>query len=521
MTGENNIKPDTPDNNEFQKEAGQTLKSGQHRDTMKSTTVDTASMRDHENSDTIQSKENYFADDQTLATGFFDSIIAGLENDDAEQIKALFEKLHPADQADLLGLCNDEQRLLLIKLLDGEINSATFAELEDDIVTDVVDALSTEVVAEAVSELDTDDAVSVLEDVDEVKRAEILAEVPVADRIAVRAALDFKEDSAGRMMQRDVFAVPAYWTVGQIIDRLREESGLPERFYEVFVIDPTFSPVGTVALSTLIKSPRDSIINTLMTEPLRSIPTAMDQEEVAYLFEQYNLISAAVIDEDERLVGMITVDDVVEIIHEETHEDMLALAGVEADTGLSDTVFETVRSRISWLSINLFTAILASLIIWPFSGIIAAFVPLAVLMPIVASMGGNAGTQTLTVAVRSLATKDITASNAKRIILREALVGLSNGFVFALIMGILAGVWYYFSIEQIASTAALLASVVAIAMIINLMAAGLAGILIPIGLQRAGYDPAVSSAVFVTTVTDILGFLVFLGLASVVMTTVI
>ena len=462
----------------------------------------------------------HFGEDQTLTVEFVNSVINALQDGDEDSVRALYRKLHPADQADLLGVVNEDQRLALVRLMPDDITAETLAELDSDIGADIVDALPSEMVADAVTDLDTDDAAFVLADVDEVKRAEILAEIPVADRIAVRAALDYPEQTAGRLMQRDVFAAPAYWTVGQIIDRLREETDLPDRFYEVFVVDPLFHPIGSVALSTLLKAKRDVIIDTLMEDKIRPVSVAMDQEDVAYLFEQYNLISTPVIDEGDRLVGMVTVDDVVEIIHEETHEDMLALAGVEADTGLSDTVVETVRSRISWLSINLMTAILASLVIWPFSETIARFVPLAVLMPIVASMGGNAGTQTLTVAVRSLATKDLTAANMARIVWRETLVGFLNGLVFAVIMGGLSALWYYMSIENNVQTAFLLALVIAIAMVINLLAAGLAGILIPVSLQRAGHDPAVSSAVFVTTVTDILGFFVFLGLGTVILTAV-
>lgn len=464
----------------------------------------------------------HFAKDHTLTTDFVDAVKETIELKDATGTRSLYERLHPADRADLLALLNEEQRTNLITLFDGEIDSETLAELEDDILPDIVESLPSEVVAEAVAELDTDDAVFVLEEVDEVKRAEILAEVPVADRIAMRAAFDYEEDSAGRMMQREVFAAPSYWNVGQVIDRIREENGLPDRFYEVFIIDPAYRPLGAVPLCTLVRAQRDVPVESIMVDKnIRKIPVSLDQEEVAYLFEQYNLITAPVIDENERLIGMITVDDVVEIIHEETHEDMLALAGVESDTGLSDSVMETVRSRIFWLCINLCTAILASLVIWPFSDVIAAFVPLAVLMPIVASMGGNAGTQTLTVAVRALATKDLTASNATRIVTREVLVGSLNGTFFALIMGLLAAIWYYLSIDNTGSTAILLGSVVAIAMVINLIAAGLVGILIPLGLQRAGHDPAVASAVFVTTVTDILGFLVFLGLGTIILTAVV
>ena len=340
----------------------------------------------------------------------------------------------------------------------------------------------------------------------------------VEDRLALRAALDFEEESAGRLMQREFFASPAFWTVGQIIDRMRSAEELPDRFYEVFVVDPAFKPVGSVPLSTLLKAPRETVIESIMTSrDMRPVPATMDQEEVAYLFEQYNLISAPVIDDADRLIGMITVDDVVEMVREETHEDMLALGGVEADTGLSDSVFETVRSRFSWLAVNLATAILASLVIAMFDAAIGQIVALAVLMPIVASMGGNAGTQTLTVVVRALATKDLTAANAARVVFREALVGFVNGVIFAMIMGALAALWYFMSGWGSEDDAVRLGVVVGVAMIINLLAAGLAGILVPISLQRAGADPAVSSAVFVTTVTDIVGFFVFLGLAAAVL----
>jgi magnesium transporter len=336
------------------------------------------------------------------------------------------------------------------------------------------------------------------------------------DRVAIAQAFDYEEESAGRLMQRDVFASPAFWTVGQIIDRLRGKEDLPDVFYEVFVVDPANKPIGAVPLATLLKTQRDVRIDTIMNEDITTVPVTMDQEDVAYKFEQYNLISAPVVDESGRLVGMITVDDVVEIVHAESHEDMLALGGVESDAGITDTVVETVRSRFSWLAVNLGTAVLASLVISFFGAAIEQVVALAVLMPIVASMGGNAGTQTLTVAVRSLATRELTASNAARIIWRETIVGGLNGIVFALIMGTLAGVWHR-GMGASESEAARLALVIGAAMIINLVAAGLAGILVPLGLQRAGADPAVSSAVFVTTVTDVVGFFVFLGLAALIL----
>ncbi|HXI87904.1 MAG TPA: magnesium transporter [Parvularculaceae bacterium] len=460
---------------------------------------------------------SHLGEDQTLAEAFIDSVSEAVEAGDAARVKALSAELHPADLADLLGLLSEDDRERLIELLGGALPAEVLAELDPDIRESVVLAMPAEKVAEAVADLDTDDAAFVLEDLDEEKRAEILAEVPVTDRLALHAALDYEEESAGRLMQREFFAAPAYWTVGQIIDRLRSAEDLPDRFYEVFVIDPAFKPIGAVPLSTLLKNNRDARIESLMTDrELRPVPVGMDQEEVAYLFEQYNLISAPVVDDGGRLVGMITVDDVVEIVHEETHEDMLALGGVEADTGLSDTVIETVRSRFSWLAVNLATAILASIVIALFDGVIAKVVALAVLMPIVASMGGNAGTQTLTVAVRSLATKDLTPANAMRIIWRETIVGGVNGFLFALVLGGLAGLWYYSTSGDL-DTGVEIGVVAGAAMIINLLAAGVAGILVPLGLQRAGADPAVSSAVFVTTVTDVVGFFAFLGLATLVL----
>jgi magnesium transporter len=463
-------------------------------------------------------EDTQFDADQTLSSDFVRSVAAVIEARDAEGFEFLTHDLHPADIADLIGLLRDEERLALIDMLGGALPSDVLAELDDDLRESVIEALRPEKVAEAISELDTDDAAFVLEELDEAKRAEILADVPLEDRLALRAALDYPEESAGRVMQREFFAAPAYYTVGQIIDRMRGTEELPDRFYEVFVVDPSYRPVGAVPLSTLLKSPRTTVIGDIMSSrDMRTIPLTMDQEEVAYRFEQYNLISAPVVDASERLVGMITVDDVVEMVRDETHEDMLALGGVDVDTGLSDTVIETVRSRFSWLALNLTTAIGASLVIALFDVAIGQIVALAILMPIVASMGGNAGTQTLTVAVRSLAMKDLTPANAARIIYREALVGFVNGVIFALIMGVLAGLWYYASGWGVAQEAIRLGMVVGAAMIINLLAAGLAGILVPIGLQRAGADPAVSSAVFVTTVTDIVGFFVFLGLAAAVL----
>ena len=456
------------------------------------------------------------AHETTLAEQNVGALAEAIEDSDLTRINAIVDELHPADLADVIGLLHEDDRLKLIDLLGGSLPAEVLPELDANLTEEVVSAMRPEAVAEAVAELDTDDAAFILEDLDDDKRAEILAKATVTDRLALNQAFDFEEESAGRLMQREVFAAPAYWTVGQIIDRLRGSEDLPDRFYEVFVVDPAFKPIGAVPLSTLLKTQRETTISAIMTEDLTVIPVTMDQEDVAYKFEQYNLISAPVVDESDRLVGMITVDDVVEIVHAESHEDMLALGGVESDAGLTDSVVETVRSRFSWLAVNLATAIMASLVISVFDKAIEQVVALAVLMPIVASMGGNAGTQTLTVAVRSLATKDLTASNAARIIWRETIVGGLNGMLFALIMGALAGLWHA-SAGASVDQAIRLAVVIGAAMIINLLAAGLAGILVPLGLQRAGADPAVASSVFVTTVTDIVGFFVFLGLAALVL----
>lgn len=463
-----------------------------------------------------QPESSALADELTLAERFVEPVETAIEARDVSRIEELFEELHPADLADVIGLLHEDDRLLLIELLGGSLPAEVLPELDPGLTEEVVTAMRPEAVAEAVSELDTDDAAFILEELDEKTRAEILAKTSAPDRIALNQAFDFEEESAGRLMQREVFAAPGYWTVGQIIDRLRGKEELPDRFYEVFVIDPATKPIGAVPLATLLKTPREVPIEEIMNSDVWSIPVTMDQEDVAYKFEQYNLISAPVVDENGRLVGMITVDDVVEIVHAENSEDMLALGGVESDAGITDSVLETVRSRFSWLAVNLGTAILASLVISMFGAAIEKAVALAVLMPIVASMGGNAGTQTLTVAVRSLAVRDLTPSNAVRIIWRETIVGGLNGVLFAVIMGVLAGGWYL-SIGADSGDAVRLGIVIGAAMIINLVAAGLAGILVPLGLQRAGADPAVSSAVFVTTVTDIVGFFVFLGLAALIL----
>ncbi len=444
-------------------------------------------------------------EDYALNPDFVREVCEAIESGDNLRVRHLFEKLHAADQADLLGLVRPDERRQLINVLGNDLEPEALSELEEDIRDDVVEHLQPETLAAAVEELESDDAIYLLEDLDEGKKAEVLEKVGEQDRAAVEFSLNYPDESAARLMQRDFLSVPPYWTVGHTIDFLRSAEDLPDLFFEIFVVDPSFHALGTVPVSRLMRAERDVLVGDIMNVKQTLIPAGMNEEEVAYLFNQYHLISAAVVDESKRIVGMITVDDIVDVVRETASEDMMALAGVREEEGLSDTVIATTRSRFSWLLVNLATAVLASLVIALFDKAIEEIVALAILMPIVASMGGNAGTQTMTVAVRALATKDLTPTNAARIVWREVLVGGLQGIVFALLLGIIGAIWFESSA---------IGSVLALAMVINLLAAGLAGILIPLGLEKAGADPALSSTVFVTTVTDIVGFFVFLGLAT-------
>jgi magnesium transporter len=450
----------------------------------------------------------------SLTSDFVYQVRERIGEENAEGVRALVGELKPADVADLIEQLGEEDTKTFVRLVGAELPAGALAELEGGARDTVIDALTTEQLAEAVSELDTDEAAFVLEDMTQEDRDQVLAEMPIADRLAVRAALEYGEETAGRIMQRDVFAAPGYWNVGQIIDRLRSAERLPETFYDVYVVDPTYKIIGLVPLSRFVKAKRDTKVEDLVTDEPVIIDAGMDQEEVAYLFEKYNLISAPVIDEGRRLVGMITVDDVVEIVHSEADEDMLALAGINDDNSINVPIRKVARSRFVWLLVNLGTAILASVVIGVFDGTIEQMVALAILMPIVASMGGNAGTQTMTVAVRNLSTRTLTAATAVRAVYKETAVSALNGVAFAVLMGAAAALWYLLLAGQPAAAAFALGGVLAAAMIINMLCAGLAGILIPLALDRAGQDPAVSSAVFVTTVTDIVGFSAFLGLAA-------
>lgn len=442
-----------------------------------------------------------------LDRGAVSGILYALEVQDRDQLITLIEPLHAADVADLLEQITAYDRRRLIALYDREFDGDILAELDEGLREEVVTLLSPEVLAGAVRELESDEVVDLLEDLETPQQEAVLEALDDSDRVAVEQSLTYPEFSAGRLMQREVVFAPEHWTVGEAIDHLRSAEELPEQFYHVILVDPKIHPIGNVTLGRLMSSQRDMPLMSIKEETFRTIPTAQDEEDVAYAFNQYHLISAPVINTDGRLIGVITIDDAMAVLDEEHEEDILRLAGV-GDNRLSDTVLETTRQRFPWLAVNLLTAVVASLVIAQFEATIAQFVALAVLMPIIASMGGNAGTQSLTIAVRAIATKDLTGSNFLRIIRREALVGLINGAVFAVVMGMIGVIWFG-SLQ--------LGYVIALAMVINLLIAGLAGIGVPILLDKIGIDPALASGAFVTTVTDVVGFFAFLGLAALVL----
>ncbi|KNG92705.1 magnesium transporter [Pseudaestuariivita atlantica] len=448
------------------------------------------------------------ADDYALSRKDVSAILQALDTEDREALVALMDPLHPADIADLLEQVNAFDRTRLIRLYGREFDGEILSELDESIREEVIAALSPAVLADAVRELDSDDVVDLLEDLEEPQQEAILDALDDDDRAVVEQSLSYPEYSAGRLMQREVVMAPEHWTVGDAIDFLRTAENLPEQFYHVTLVDPRMRPVANVTLGKLMASPRAVPLADITEDTFHKIDVLQDEADVAYAFNQYHLISAPVIDADERLVGQITIDDAMAVLDEEHEEDILRLAGVGEESSLSDNVVDTTRQRLPWLGVNLVTAILASLVIAQFEAAIAQVVALAVLMPIVASMGGNAGTQSLTVAVRALATKDLTGANVWRVIRRECLVGLINGVVFAVVMGIVGVIWF-------GSPA--LGYVIAAAMVVNLVVAGLAGTGIPIVLEKLGIDPALASGAFVTTVTDVVGFFAFLGLAVIVL----
>jgi len=444
-------------------------------------------------------------EEDRLRPEFVDKVLDAVDAGDDETARRLVEPLHPADIADLIELAARDEREGLVKALAGIVGPHVLAEMNDYVREGLLDEMEPQQVADIAGQLDTDDAVALIEDLDRDDQQAVLRAMEPDDRAAVEEALSYPEESAGRLMQRELCAVPEHWKVGQVIDYLRSTADLPTDFWEVFVVSPDHHPVGTCKLSTILRTPRQTLVGDVMSREQTLIPVDMDQEDVALRFQKYALVSAAVIDDAGRLVGMITVDDIVHIIQEEAGEDVLLLSGA-GEGDINEPVRMTVRRRLFWLVINLGTAIIAASVVSLFQGEIGKYAVLAVLMPIVAGMGGNAGTQTLAVAVRALATNQLTESNTVRAFGRELTIALANGLSLGLLIGV--GVTIIFGNP-------LLGAVMAAAMVINNLAAGLGGILVPVTLDRFDIDPAVSSAVFVTTITDVTGFFSFLGLAAI------
>ena len=454
-----------------------------------------------ENNNEIKSKKIEF----NISTSYLDDLVDKIDKKDLSAVDNLLDKLHPSDVAEVISNLPEKKRFELIALENFKINPHVIVELTDELQKDILEKISSDKIVKIVNSLESDNALQIIENLTDEKKDRVLTKIPLEDKNLFEETLStYPENSAARIMQREFAAVPQDWSVGQTIDYLRETNELPKEFLEIFIINELNIPVGSVPSSRVLRTSREVKMNSIMNSNKFLIPAEMDQEQVAYNFEQYNLFSAGVVDSNHKLIGMITGDDIVTIIKEEAEEDTLRLAGV-SDEEISDTAFSITKKRFVWLAINLLTAILASTVISLFNASIEKVVALAILMPIVASMGGNAGTQTLTVTVRLIATKELIASNVSKIISKEFLVGLFNGLIFAVIAGIAIYIWF---------RDVHLSLLIAVAMTINMTAAGFFGIVVPITLNKFKIDPAISSSVFVTTVTDVFGFLSFLGLAS-------
>ena len=439
-----------------------------------------------------------------LDPAFVERVSDAVVRHDAAALRQLVGDLHESDLGDVIQALEPEERERLIRLLGDDFDWIALTEVSDTVRSAILESIPNEQIAEVVRALDSDDALEIISDLDEEDREAVLAGLPFAERIALERSLDYPEDSAGRRMTTKFIAVPPFWTVGQTIDFMREDERLPDEFTELYVVDPRFRFVGTVPLDRLLRSQRPTRIEEIVSEAKHSVQPTDDQEDVARLFERYNLLSVGVTDEHGRLVGVITVDDIVDVIEEEADEDIKRLAGVGGEE-ISDSVVRSVRSRFVWLFLNLGTAFAAAAVIALFDGTIEQMVALAILMPIVASLGGNAATQAMTVTVRALATRDLATIRSFRFVRREAAIGLLNGAIFAAIVGVAAG--SVFANPQ-------LGMVIAAALVVNMFAAGLAGVLVPLAFHRFGADPALASTVFVTAVTDVIGFFAFLGLAA-------
>lgn len=437
-----------------------------------------------------------------------DSILDAVERGDAGAVSVALEPLHAADIADFLEQISGQQRRAFLALCGHEIDGDVLSELDESVREEVIDALPREALAEAVRDLDTDDVVDIIEDLEAHEKAYILDSMESDDRAAVESSLAWPEHSAGRLMQSETVAVPQDWSVGRAIDYMRSAEWLPDQFYHVILVDARHRPTGYATLGRVLASRRQIALSDVAEGSFRTVEATLEEEEVAWLFNKYHLISMPVTDPAGRLVGVITIDDAMTVLDDEHEEDMLRMAGVNEESSLSDRIVDTARSRFLWLFVNLITAIFASIVIAQFEDEIKALVALAVLMPIVASMGGNAGTQSMTVAVRALATRELTGQNTRRVIWRELVVGMINGMAFGLIMAVVAGFWFGLP---------MLALVIAMAMVATLASAALSGIVLPVLLDKMKIDPALASGPFVTTVTDVVGFFAFLGLASVML----
>lgn len=447
-------------------------------------------------------------DDKDRITAAFLSLTTkAVERGDTEQLKLLVEDLHEADLADLIEVLDADERTRLISLLGRDFDFTALTEVDDAVREEILDDLPNQTIAEGVRDLDSDDAVYILEDLAEEDQEEVLANLPALERIALERSLDYPEDSAGRLMQADFISIPNFWTVGQTIDFFRDTEDLPDKFYELFIVDPSHALIGTLPLDRLLRAKRPVNVESLIDEVEHRIHAKDEASEAALLFSRYNLVSAPVLDEGDRLVGVLTIDDVVDVISDEADADIKALGGVNEDEEISDSIWQTAKSRFGWLFINLITAFIASSVLGMFVGQLEKMVALAVLVPIVASQGGNAATQTMTVAVRALATRELNTANVWRVVRREGTVGLINGAAFGILTGIVAGAWF----QEIGVGVGV---VICLAMLTNLIAGALGGILIPVVLNRFKFDPAVSSGAFVTTVTDVVGNFSFLAFAT-------
>ena len=427
-----------------------------------------------------------------------------IANNDAQFITNSFKEMHPADAADIIEHLSQNDRESLIKLNNFNIDPEVFIELNESIQSEIIAYLSSDSIVKLLTNLESDDAIAILENVDEKDKNDILGSLPPKDRFALLESLSYPEDSAARIMQREFTAIPSNWSVGQTIDYLRDNKDLPEDFLEIFIVDEEFKPIGTVPSSKVLRTTRESKMLSIMSESQVFIPVDMDKEEVGNLFENYNLNSAAVVDKTNKLVGMIMYDDVLTVLKEEAEEDALRLAGV-GDEEITDGVLKKTKRRFNWLLLNLFTAFLATWFISLFGATIEQMVVLAFLMPIVASMGGNAGMQTLAVTVRTLATNDLTKNNFTKNIFKEFNIGILNGIIFAIISALVVQLWFQDS---------LLSMIISISMVLTMIVAGLFGILVPITLKKMNIDPAIASSVFVTTITDVIGFVSFLGVSA-------